>query len=539
MTSSIPWDYLIVTASNEAQGSAYEKQLDHRQALGLLPQFRTVMVVTDPGGKRIGSGGSTLLCIMRVLDREQAPLSPSTSTPVQTIEAILNRLRIMVIHAGGDSRRLPAYGPCGKIFIPVPGKSTPVIAPTLFDRLLPSFLALPAPHQGSGQILVASGDALLHFDPSSVRMNLQGLTALACLDTPEHSSKHGVFVPDGDRVTCYLQKPSPETQAKSGAINAAGQSALDMGVMSFDAAAVLLLFKAFEIARGSDGRFTWAPAIEELILSRGLDLYREICCALGSDATLAHYIRSARESGSSWEDSVLGPVFLALRPMPFHLQVVPSCRFMHFGTTKQLISSGLELLQQDTGKAPVTTHLALNTRLSGKAKITGPNSWVEGCTLTSTLHLTGFNVVVGADINTPITLPANACLEIVPGYDRQGASVHFIRCYGISDTFKDSVEKGGTLCGLPLLAWLESAGLDPDSAWGTGAVVAKQSLWDARVFPAVKHHAEYSDWLWLFDVQHATVQQKKAFLKADRYSAAEVALMTNQNAFYARRDSTP
>ena len=51
-------------------------------------------------------------------------------------------------------------------------------------------------------------------------MNLPGLTALACLDTPEHSSKHGVFVPDGDRVTCYLQKPSPETQAKSGAINA-------------------------------------------------------------------------------------------------------------------------------------------------------------------------------------------------------------------------------------------------------------------------------------------------------------------------------
>ena len=55
------WDYLIVTASNEAQGQAYERCLAERRRLGLLQACREVLVVPDPGGRRIGSGGSTLL----------------------------------------------------------------------------------------------------------------------------------------------------------------------------------------------------------------------------------------------------------------------------------------------------------------------------------------------------------------------------------------------------------------------------------------------------------------------------------------------
>jgi hypothetical protein len=222
--------------------------------------------------------------------------------------------------------------------------------------------------------------------------------------------------------------------------------------------------------------------------------------------------------------------------MPFHLQVVPSCQFMHFGTTKQLITSGLELLTHDLGQAPAETTLTLNTKLTGQAEITGINSWVEGCTLTAPLRLIGQNVIVGADVTTPLTLPEKACLDIVPGYDRQGTSVHFVRCYGIADTFKDSIEKCGTLFGLPLLTWLEAAELPPESVWAPELPVSHRSLWDARVFPAIKQHAEFTQWLWLFDIEHATPHQKLAYQKSDRYSAAEVALMTDQDAFYARRE---
>ena len=505
-------DYLIVTASNEAQGVAYERQLGIRQHAGHLPEFRHVMVVTDPDGKRIGSGGSTLLCVMKVLKREQR----------QT----LHGLRIMIIHAGGDSRRLPAYGPCGKIFIPVPGQATPS-GNTLFDRLIPCFLALPPGRPEAGQLLVISGDVLLQFDPSNIRMDLPGLIALACYDTPEHSSKHGVFVPAGTNVRCYLQKPSPAEQHAAGALNASGLSALDMGVMSFDADAVALMLTAAQIAPSPDGTLDWSPAMKTRIFTQGLDLYREICCALGTETTQTHFLKTVRDSGSKWEEQALDGIFSALRPMPFHVQVVPECKFLHFGTTRQLISSGLEL----AGNA--TTHgssiLTMNTTVTGTGTITGTQSWVEGCRVTAPLSLTEHNVLVGGDVAAPLSLPPNACLDIVPGVDRQGKPVYFIRCYGIGDTFKDSIPAGGTFCGRPLLQWLQAAGV---------TLKGVQSLWDARVFPAVRDHQDFRKWLWMFNPETATAEEKAAYRAADRYSTAEITIQTNLNAFDARRNPT-
>jgi len=69
------WDYLIVTASNARQASAYEAQLRLRRELGLLPQVRESLVVADLEGRRIGSGGSTVYCLERVIEREQKRLS--------------------------------------------------------------------------------------------------------------------------------------------------------------------------------------------------------------------------------------------------------------------------------------------------------------------------------------------------------------------------------------------------------------------------------------------------------------------------------
>jgi fucokinase len=64
------WDYLIVTAGNEAQAAAYRALLDERRALGLIPDVSEGLVVPDAKGKRIGSGGSTILCLLAVLNEE-------------------------------------------------------------------------------------------------------------------------------------------------------------------------------------------------------------------------------------------------------------------------------------------------------------------------------------------------------------------------------------------------------------------------------------------------------------------------------------
>ena len=156
------WDYLIITASNDAQAAGYRAQLDLRLKLGLLPEVKHVRVVADPGGKRIGSGGSTLCCLMEVL-QERLDGKPAS---MDSFLEILSELRILIIHAGGDSKRLPAYGPCGKIFVPVPGDSDRCLPMTLFDRQLPTYLALPA--APAGQVVITSGDVMLRFDPAQV-----------------------------------------------------------------------------------------------------------------------------------------------------------------------------------------------------------------------------------------------------------------------------------------------------------------------------------------------------------------------------------
>jgi fucokinase len=495
------------------------------------------MVVTDLAGRRIGSGGSTLLCLMRVLDRELAARSLDPRAP-GVIEQTLRRLRIMMIHAGGDSRRLPAYSPCGKIFIPVPGQEGSPVSPTLFDRILPTYLALPPGREGTGQVLVTSGDVLLHFDPSRVRLDLPGLVALGALDSPEQASKHGVFVAQGTEVTRYLQKPTPAKQAAAGAISPQGQSVLDMGVMSFDTEAILRLMDAFEIGPGDHNQLDWSATTHVRVMTQGLDLYREICCALGSSTTQEHYVEGARASGSKWEAEALDQTFDVLHPMPMQLQIVPRCSFLHFGTTRQLVSSGLSLMEQDQGAPPATTAIVLNSLLKPGGKIIGDNAWVEACDIGATLTLAGRNVVVGLAITRDLALPPDACLDLAPGRNRDGLPVFFVRCYHIGDTFKDSATEGGTFCGRPLLNWIRAVGLNPEDIWAPEEPEDKRSLWEARVFPAVSDPAGIHDWLWMFEVDQATSEQKEAFLAADRYSAAEVALRTNQAAFHARRRRT-
>lgn len=57
--SFIKWDYIILTASNKAQATAYRNQIENRLEKGLLPEETTYAVLPDPEGKRVGSGGAT------------------------------------------------------------------------------------------------------------------------------------------------------------------------------------------------------------------------------------------------------------------------------------------------------------------------------------------------------------------------------------------------------------------------------------------------------------------------------------------------
>jgi hypothetical protein len=300
---------------------------------------------------------------------------------------------------------------------------------------------------------------------------------------------------------------------------------LDLGVMSLDAAAAAVLLD----------RFDFAGEAREWILRHGLDLYREICCAMGSAATAESYIRSARGSGSTWSVEMLAAVYPALRDIPFQVQLVPDSSFLHFGSTRQLVESGLALVEQDRGKPPAVTTLAINDSMAGGATITGPDSWVEGCRLSAPLELAGRNVVVGVDVDEPLRLPREACLDVLRGRDRRGGAVWFVRCYGVQDQFKDSIPQGARFCGRPLLEWISAVGVAPEEIWPDQQDPAERSLWDARVFPAERAASGFRRWLWMYQPETAGAAEKRAFIAAERYSAAEIAVMADQGAFHLRR----
>jgi len=515
-----PWDYLIVTAANAAQAAAYDAQIRLRRQDGQLAQVKSVLVMPDFEGRRVGSGGSTLQCLAEVLGRESQPAGDPGSA-----EAILRRLRILIVHAGGDSRRLPAYSPCGKIFIPLPSSSRFLPGSTLFDRLVPAFLGLPAGAPGEGQVVIASGDALIRFDSAAVEFAASGITALGAPALPAEAARHGVLCPGADSsVRLYLQKPGLQAQREAGAIGPDGRAVLDIGVMSLDASAAARLLEAFR-----------TPPARAAILSHGVDLYREVCCALGTQATLAHYLETARSSGSPLDAALLASLFAALHPIPLNLQVLDECSFLHFGSTAQLISSGLELIAQDLGTPPASTILSINNGIQGKGAIAGGEAWVEGCRVQARLGLRRRNVVVGVDVLDPLELPEGACLDVSSGVDRRGGKVCFIRCCGVDDTFKRSLAEGATFCGKPLEEWLQAVGVPLTAIWDEETPEEERTLWNARMFPAAEEHGAFREWLWMFDLAAATPAQKLQFHSADRYSSAEIAVRADHATFYARR----
>jgi fucokinase len=529
MLKTRPWDYLIITAANDQQAESYEFQLRERLRAGKLPEVRNCLVIADIDGRRMGSGGSTLHCLGRVLERE----CDGGVGSFYEAEAVLSELRILILHAGGDSRRLPAYSHCGKMFVPVPNRSSHGPA-TLFDRLVPELLALP--EAGAGQVVIASGDALILFDPSTVDLSRPGITALGSWASVKEAAQHGVFsIAENGTVTRYLQKPSREEQLRAGAIDENGRSLLDLGVMSCDASAAVQLMRAFFIhiprPHGEPSLF-WRTKSLEFLHSYGIDLYREICCALGSETRYVQYAQHLRAGRSSLESSLTSEWFHFLHPIPLNVCILPHGEFLHFGTTRQLVTSGIALLEKDFGK-PANSILLLNSK--SQEEIQGRRAWIEGCSIEAKLVLEGLNVVVGADITEPLTLSKGACFDLSMGTSHEGAPVWFLRCYGVNDSFKQTEEAGGTFCGVPLGRWIDEMDGKVSDVWPADVPKHERTLWNARVFPALKEHQEFPQWLWLLRAGLATAEQKKRFWAADRYSSSEIATRVDQPHFQARR----
>ena len=158
------WDYIVLTASNEEQANAFRSQITYRQNKNVLPCKTKYLVLPDPDGKRVGSGGATLQVLRKLAEQED-------------IAGDFHNKRILVIHSGGDSKRVPQYSVCGKLFSPVPRELPDGRASTLFDEFLIGMAGVPSRFREG--MLVLSGDVLLLFNPLQIDAQFHGAAAIS------------------------------------------------------------------------------------------------------------------------------------------------------------------------------------------------------------------------------------------------------------------------------------------------------------------------------------------------------------------------
>ena len=141
----------------------------------------------DPAGRPLGSGGGTAHLL---IEAWRAMASG------QRFAAWLRESRKLVIHGGGQSRRLPAYAPVSKLFIPVPvfrwarGQR---LDQKLLDLQCPEYERVLAHAPRDYAVMITSGDVLPRLGKELPPLPRVDVLGLGMWVNPEVAKDFGVF----------------------------------------------------------------------------------------------------------------------------------------------------------------------------------------------------------------------------------------------------------------------------------------------------------------------------------------------------------
>lgn len=372
----------------------------------------------DPIGHKLGSGGGTAWLLTKACEAESAQF-----------EEWLPAEKRLILHAGGQSRRLPAYAPSGKVLTPIP-----VFRWERGQRLKQDLLSLQVPFYkhimdaAPSQLhtMVVSGDVLIRATqplqpiPDDADVVCYGLWL-----GPEIAKDHGVFVSSRKtpgELDCMLQKPSVE---KLGGLTGNYFYLTDIGIWLLSDRAVKLLMKR---SIDAGGHF------------REYDLYGEFGCCLGNHPTL--------------KDSELKELKVAVLPLP-------GGEFYHFGTSHELLSSSLALQNLVSDQRQIMHHsrkphpsmFVQNAIVKVPLTEENCNLWIENSFVGQHWKLSHENIITGVPENDwVLNLDPGQCIDIIP----LGTSRWVVRPYGYYDKFAGALQQEPMF---PVADNMEAAGL--------------------------------------------------------------------------------
>ncbi|MGA2555500.1 MAG: bifunctional fucokinase/fucose-1-phosphate guanylyltransferase [Verrucomicrobiota bacterium] len=460
---------------------------------------------SDPPGQALGSGGGTASLLAQAW-RQNAP--------GESFEDWLRKSRKLILHAGGQSRRLPAYALVGKLLMPIPvfrwarGQR---LDQTLLDLQLPDCQRVLAHAPAGFAAMIASGDVLLRFARELPPFPQVDMLGLGLWLAPERACDFGVFcAPRGhpSQLAFFLQKP-PASKIRELSENYLCLVDTGMWLLSARAVRVLMELSGW-IPQKSDFR-GGAPARYELYAHFGL--------ALGKTPVV--------------RDPAINALSCAVVPLP-------DGQFYHFGTSAQMIESisSLQNLVLDATKIglaggrrhpdQITQNSLVNAHLRHELNHT---LWIDHSVVPASWQLASNHVLTGVpDNHWPLRLEPGVCLDFVPLAERDFC----LRCYGFNDSFSGQVRQTSTLWfGRPLTEWFSARGFQPNNAGLDPAA----DIQDCPLFPVCQPAALEAGYLtWLFAAQPQNRPEfAQRWLASPRLSARQIGAKVNLRRLYARR----
>lgn len=476
------WDYIVLTASNEEQANAFQSQITYRQNKNVLPCKTKYLVLPDPDGKRVGSGGATLQVLRKLAEQED-------------IAGDFHNKRILVIHSGGDSKRVPQYSVCGKLFSPVPRELPDGRASTLFDEFLIGMAGVPSRFREG--MLVLSGDVLLLFNPLQIDAQFHGAAAISMKSPVDVGKDHGVFLNNGkDYVKKFLHKQSVENLEKLGAANAHGNVDLDTGAVLFDVNLMNALLSLVQ----TDGKIDAEKYAKFVNEKSRISLYGDFLYPLAEDSTLEQYYKEQPE-GTFCEEltECRTRIWEALHSFGMKLICLSPAEFIHFGTTRELLAlltdeiADYEYLDwkpmvftnyKSEKKVQAAVHNALieeTVQLADKCYV--ENSWLRGNTVLEK------DCVISQLELKDVTVPSMV-LHGVELKRENGEKRYIVRGYGIKDNPKKTLEERGSFLAGDLQSFINLNNLKTEDIWES----EDHSLWKAKLYPVTDSQENAVSW---------------------------------------------
>jgi len=445
----VNWDLLVVTARTAQQRWLFERYLGQLWPASGAAGTPGWLVLQDPPGPQLGTAGATLHALCHAAQR---------------LETRLGDARVLVLHCGGLSQRVPQLSHVGKAF--APGSRPPVETDadsTLFAEVVGELERLfQAMEPGA---VVACGDIFYTAAGLETPCRRDEAVAVAYHASPEQSSRHGVYLwkPGGDRVSDSWQKP-PAAQLRS--LDAAQPWGLDTGILYLGAQVVEQMLEPFRAG----------PEPVRAFLARkgewcGVELYRDLT------PPMTHaWSPERRLAGAP------GHAQAILSQFPLRVACPPRADLLHFGTNEEL----LQILSLGGLPRVYSSYIA-----DGDF---GPGAVLDRCLSEQPVAVGAGSYVSG--LNRP-----GRELSIAPGrvaYQlpvRGGWGEAFVTL-GVSDDAKRRPEDGATLLGETLDTWMRELGVSAEEVW-EGVPEGERSLWNARLFPLGESRsvAETTPWL--------------------------------------------